>query len=104
MVPKWCHDGAMNLTGYVEALQQQLSVAAAAGGDEARALAGRLVPPLDAATRLVLLDALSAAAGEITREMAPGSVDLRLRGQEAGFVVTLPPAAPVLDAEHAQPA
>lgn len=87
----------MNLTGYVEALQQQLSVAAAAGGEEAQTLAGRLAAPLDAATRLVLLDALSAAAGEITREMAPGSVDLRLRGQEPSFVVTLPPAEPVTD-------
>jgi hypothetical protein len=29
--------------------------------------------------------------------MAPGSVDLRLRGQEPSFVVTLPPAEPVTD-------
>ena len=91
-MPKWCHYGAMNLTGYVEALRQQLAVAAAAGGDEAQALAERLTAPLDAATRLVLLDALSAAAGEITRDMAPGSVDLRLRDREPTFVVTLPPA------------
>jgi hypothetical protein len=83
----------MNLTGYVEALRQQLAVAAAAGGDEAQALAERLTAPLDAATRLVLLDALSAAAGEITRDMAPGSVDLRLRDREPTFVVTLPPSA-----------
>ena len=83
----------MNLTGYVEALRQQLAVAAAAGGDEAQALAERLTAPLDAATRLVLLDALSAAAGEITRDMAPGSVDLRLRDREPTFVVTLPPPA-----------
>jgi HicB family len=83
----------MNLTGYVEALRQQLAVAAAAGGDEARALAERLTAPLDAAARLVLLDALSAAAGEITRDLAPGSVDLRLRDREPTFVVTLPPAA-----------
>ena len=94
----------MNLTGYVEALQQQLAVAAATGGDETQALASRLVAPLDAATRLVLLDALSAAAGEITREMAPGSVDLRLRGQEPSFVVTLPPAEPVTDDERDAPA
>src|ERR1700684_3631470 len=81
----------MNLTGYVETLRQQLSVAAAAGGDDARALAERLTASLDAATRLVLLDALSAAAGEITRDMAPGSGGLRLRDQEPSFVVTLPP-------------
>ena len=40
--------------------------------------------------RLALLDALSAAAGEITRDLAPGSVDLRLRGREPSFVVTPP--------------
>jgi hypothetical protein len=93
MVPKWCHYGAMNLSGYVETLQEQLAVAAAAGGEEARALAERLTAALDSATRLVLLEALSAAAGEITRDMAPGSVDLRLRDREPSFVVTLPPAA-----------
>ena len=92
-MPKWCHYGAMNLSGYVETLRQQLAVAAAAGGDEAQALAERLTAPLDSATRLVLLDALSAAAGEITRDMAPGSVDLRLRDREPTFVVTLPPPA-----------
>jgi hypothetical protein len=83
----------MNLSGYVETLQEQLAVAAAAGGEDARALAERLTASLDAATRLVLLDALSAAAGEITRDMAPGSVDLRLRDREPSFVVTLPPPA-----------
>jgi hypothetical protein len=94
----------MNLTGYVEALRQQLAVAAAAGGDEAQALAERLTAPLDAATRLVLLDALSAAAGEITRDMAPGSVDLRLRDREPTFVVTLPPAEPASEPSAPQSA
>ena len=69
-------------------------MAAAAGGDEAQALAERLTAPLDAAARLALLDALSAAAGEITRDIAPGSVDLRLRDREPSFVVTLPPPRP----------
>src|ERR1700712_5713788 len=82
----------MNLTGYVEALRQQRAVAAAAGGDEAEAVAERLTAQLDAATRLVLLDALSAAAGEITRDLAPGSVDLRLRGRDVEFVVSQPGA------------
>jgi hypothetical protein len=40
----------------------------------------------------VLLDALSAAAREITRDLVPGSVDVRLRGREIEFVVTQPPA------------
>ena len=104
MVPKWCHYGAMNLSGYVETLQEQLAVAAAAGGEDARALAERLTASLDSATRLVLLDALSAAAGEITRDMAPGSVDLRLRDREPSFVVTLPPPVEAAATEPPEPA
>ncbi|MDQ6898210.1 MAG: hypothetical protein M3072_01645 [Candidatus Dormibacteraeota bacterium] len=82
----------MDLTPYVEALRHELAVAAEAGGDDARALAERLTAALESAVRLTLLDALSTAAGEITRDLAPGSVDLRLRGREPGFVVTLPPS------------
>src|SRR6185437_10083856 len=58
---------------------------------EARALAERLSGPLESAARLALLDALSAATDEITRDLAPGSVELRLRGREPSFVVTPPP-------------
>ena len=82
----------MDLTPYVENLREKLAVAADAGGDEARALAERLTPPLDSATRLMLLDALSAAADDITLELAPGSVELRLRSGEPDFVVTPAPA------------
>jgi hypothetical protein len=82
----------MDLTPYVDTLRQELAVAADAGGEEARALAERLSAPLDSAVRLVLLEALSAAAAEITRDLAPGSVDLRLRGREPSFVVTSPVA------------
>ena len=78
----------MDLTRYVEELRQQLGVAADAGGDEARQLAERLTAPLEATSRLVLLEALSDAAGEITRELAPGSVEVRLRGRDPEFVVT----------------
>ena len=62
MAPDWCHSGAMELTPYVENLQRQLAVAADAGGDDARALAERLIAPLDAAIRLTLLDVLASAA------------------------------------------
>jgi hypothetical protein len=47
----------------------------------------------EAALRLMLLEALSEAADEITRELAPGSVELRLRTGEAEFAVVQPPAA-----------
>jgi hypothetical protein len=93
----------MDLAPYVDTLRQDLLVAAEPGGPEAHALADRLTAPLESATRLVLLDALSAAAGEITRDLAPGSVDVRLRGREPSFVVTLPPAEPAPDPVSAPP-
>jgi hypothetical protein len=82
----------MNLTPYVDNLRRELAVAAEAGGEDARALAERLTGPLESAARLALLEALSAAADEITRDLAPGSVEVRLRGRDADFVVTPPPA------------
>jgi hypothetical protein len=81
----------MELTQYVENLRRDLAVAADAGGEDARALAERLTAALESAVRLMLLDALSAAADEITRELAPGSVELRLRAGEPDFVVTPAP-------------
>jgi hypothetical protein len=81
----------MELTPYVENLRRDLAVAAEAGGEDARALAERLTGPLESAVRLMLLDALSAAADEITRELAPGSVELRLRAGAPDFVVTPAP-------------
>jgi hypothetical protein len=80
----------MDLSSYIDSLRGQLAGAAELGGEDARALAERLTGPLESAFRLALLDALSTAAGEITRDLAPGSVELRLRGQEPSFVVTLP--------------
>jgi predicted transcriptional regulator len=84
----------MELGQYVADLQRQLVDAAENGTDDTRAVAERLASGLDAATRLVLLDALSAAVGEITRDLAPGSVDLRLRGREVEFVVALASTEP----------
>lgn len=82
----------MDLTPYIDTLRRELAVAAEAGGEEARELAERLTAPLESATRLTMLNVLSAAMDEITRELAPGSVDVRLRGLDPDFVVTLPPA------------
>jgi HicB family len=82
----------MELQPYIENIHAQLDALAQAGGDEARELAGQLLQPLDAAIRLAMQDVLAAAAEEITVELAPGSVELRIRGREPQFVVTLPPA------------
>jgi hypothetical protein len=81
----------MELAPYVESLRHELLVAAEAGGEDARALAERLTAPLDSATRLMLLEAIAAATDEITRDLAPGSVEVRLHGRNPSFVVTLPP-------------
>jgi len=82
----------MELETYVDKLREQLAVAASAGGEEALLFAQRLTAALESAVRLTLLDALAAAAAEITSELAPGSVEVRLRGSEPEFVVTPPPA------------
>ena len=87
----------MELTTYVRRVRHELAVAAEAGGEDARELAERLTAPLESAIRLTLLDALSAAADEITRDLAPGSVELRLRGGDPSFVVTPPPGEQTFD-------
>ena len=94
----------MDLTQYVENVRRDLAVAADAGGEDARALAERLSAPLESAIRLMLLDALSAAADEITRELAPGSVELRLRSGEPDFVVTPAPAHEPVEPAPDEPA
>jgi predicted transcriptional regulator len=94
----------MDLEPYVDDLRRQLALAAEGGSEDTQAVAQRLTAALEAATRVVLLDVLSAAAGEITRDLAPGSVDLRLRGRGVELVVHAPnvegdgderPAAPL---------
>jgi hypothetical protein len=85
----------MDLTSYVGNLGREFATLAETGGEEARALVERLTGSLESAIRMTLLDALSAAADEITRDLAPGSVELRLRGRDPNFVVTPPPAEPL---------
>lgn len=89
MTPKWCHYGVMDLTPYVDNLRRELAVAASRRRRSPRA--GRAAHrPLESATRLTMLNVLSAAMDEITLELAPGSVDVRLRGLDPDFVVTRP--------------
>lgn len=97
----------MDLAPYVEHLQTQLATGADAAGEEARAVVERLAAPLEAAIHLTLQDALSVAAEEITCELAPGAVEVRLRGRELEFVVTPPPAetpaGDFAEADHGAP-
>lgn len=84
----------MDISPYVVQIRDQLLLAAETGSAEERAFTERLAVSLDAAARLALLEALSAAAAEITREIAPGSVDVRLRGRDPELVVQAPPLPP----------
>jgi len=85
----------MDLTTHVNNLGREFATLAEAGGEEARVLVERLTGPLESAIRMTLLDALSSAADEISRDLAPGSVELRLRGRDPSFVVTSPPGEPL---------
>ena len=93
----------MDLTPYVERLRRELAIAAEAGGEDARELAERLTAPLESAVRLALLEALSAAAAEITNDLAPGSVHVRLTGRDPAFVVTVLPSDRFAEEEPAVP-
>lgn len=81
----------MDITRHIDTLQRQLVAAAALGGEQVQETASRLAMALEAAARLAILDALTEAAGEITRDLAPGAVDVRLRGEGVDFVVVRPP-------------
>ncbi|MBC6445766.1 ribbon-helix-helix protein, CopG family [Actinokineospora xionganensis] len=78
----------MDLTPYVDSLGRELLTVAETGGGDTSALVERLTVSMESAIRLTLLEALSAAADEITRDLAPGSVQVRLRGRDPNFVVT----------------
>jgi hypothetical protein len=81
----------MDLFPYLARLQRDLRTAAEPGGEATLAVAERLAAGLEASTRLVLLDALVEAAGEISGDLGTGSVEVRLRGRDVEFVVS--PAA-----------
>ncbi|RDI23607.1 ribbon-helix-helix protein, CopG family [Lentzea flaviverrucosa] len=78
----------MDLTPYVASLGRELLTAVETGGEEAGALVERLTVTMESAIRLALLEALSAAADEITADLAPDSVQVLLRGRDPKFVVT----------------
>src|SRR4051794_39597316 len=92
----------MDLTGYVDALRDSLKTAAAAGGDSAEQTARLLAATMDPAVRLVVLDALSAMAAEVTAALDGDVVEIRVRGRDPEVVVVR--AAPEPIAEAAPPA
>jgi len=90
----------MDITPYIDQLRRELLAVAGTGGAEAGAAAERLTLALDPATRMAMLELLSEAAAEISTLIPSGSIDVRLRGRDAEFVVDVPPPPP---AEEAAP-
>jgi len=85
----------MDLAPHVTNLSRALAAAGTAGGEEAEAFLERFAIPLESAIRLALLEVVSEAAEEISASLPAGSVDVRLRGRNPGFL--LMPAEPRAD-------
>jgi hypothetical protein len=83
-----CHDGVMDLTPYIDGLQRDLAASAAPGGPEVIRAAELLGSSIESSARLLLLEALSDAAAEITARLHSATVDVRLRGRQADLTVT----------------
>lgn len=94
----------MELRPYVDRLHQELTAVAAAGGPDVAGPAERLLIALDPSIRLVLLEALADATGEITSQLDDAVVDVRLRGTEPHFVVETVEAGAADDVPASSPA
>jgi hypothetical protein len=81
----------MELGRHVDNLREALATAAAAGGQQAQETARLLSDSMAPAVRLVLLEALSEMAGEVTAALDGAVVDVRLRGGEPEVVITYDP-------------
>ncbi|MET7298777.1 hypothetical protein [Embleya sp. NPDC005575] len=76
----------MNVSLFVDKLGREFAVLARTDDADAAVPAARL----ESVIRRTLFDVLAVAADEINRDLAPGSVELHLRGGEPHFVVTPP--------------
>ncbi len=80
----------MDLSPYIESVRDGVRNAAALADDNTRQVASRLGTAIESSTRLALIQALSDAAGTISAELAPASVEVRMSGQDPDFVVSVP--------------
>jgi hypothetical protein len=90
----------MDLETYLESVRRSVQNATALADDQTRSVAERLAATLDDAGKLALIAALSDAAAEISRDLSPGSVELRMAGTRPEFVVTPAPGQLTAGDEH----
>jgi hypothetical protein len=79
----------MDLSPYIESVRAGVVNAASLADEQTQHVAQRLGTAIGSSTRLALIEALSDAAGTISAELAPSSVELRMIGQDPEFVVSL---------------
>jgi hypothetical protein len=96
----------MELSPYLDTVRESLAAAVAAVGEPAQRLGMQLTTAVEPATRLALMEAISAAAAEITAALDDATVEVHLRGREPELVVTPlaptpppPPPPPAPDAD-----
>ena len=77
----------MQLESHIHAIQQELAAAGSLGDEAAAEAARRMGDALAATLHLHLLDLLGEAALEISGQMDPGRVEVRLAGREPELVV-----------------
>ena len=77
----------MQLDSHVQAIQQELAATGALGDEAAAEAARRIAEALASTLHLHLLDILGEAALEITGQIDPGRVEVRLAGRDPELVV-----------------
>jgi hypothetical protein len=79
----------MDLSPYIESVRVGVENASSLADDRTRQIAERLGTAIESSTRLALIQALSDAAGTISAELAPSSVEVRMVGTDPEFVVSV---------------
>jgi hypothetical protein len=77
----------MQLDSHIQAIQQELAATGALGDEAAAEAARRIGEALASTLHLHLLDLLGEAALEITGQIEPGRVEVRLAGRDPELVV-----------------
>jgi Ribbon-helix-helix protein, copG family len=79
----------MDLSPYIESVRVGVVNASSLADEQTQHVAQRLGTAIESSTRLALIQALSDAAGDISAELAPSSVELRMVGSDPEFVVSV---------------
>ena len=95
----------MDLSPYIESVRAGVANASSLADEHTQQVANRLGTAIESSTRLALIQALSDAAGTISADLAPSSVELRMVGQDPEFVVLVQTAEtePTLLLPNAEP-